>query len=193
MHCISRKLIKLNNIVKIFAETNRLLLREIVLTDAEAIFELDNDPEVHAFLGNNPIKTMDQAENIVNFIRLQYKENGIGRWAAVEKTSGRFIGWSGLKLIREQVNGHSGYYDLGYRLIRKYWSQGYAGEAATASLKYGFETLKLPVIYAIADIENAGSVRVLQKAGFRSANTFDYEGVPHYWFSLQKEEWNKIR
>lgn len=67
------------------AETERLILRELVVMDATDIFEMDSDPEVHLYLGNNPITTLQQAEDGIQYINKQYTENGIGRWAVVEK------------------------------------------------------------------------------------------------------------
>ena len=82
--------------MKIVVETERLILREFLLTDAEAFFEMDSNPEVHRYLGNKPIRTIDEAITVIKNIRQQYIANGIGRWAAIEKLSGEFIGWSGL-------------------------------------------------------------------------------------------------
>ena len=71
--------------MKIFIETKRLILREILPTDVDGLFELDSDPEVHKYIGNKPIKDKNQIIDIINFIRQQYKDNGIGRWAIIDK------------------------------------------------------------------------------------------------------------
>lgn len=77
------------------------------------MFKMDSDREVHHYLGNNPFKTLSESKANIKFIRQQYIENGIGRWAVIEKESGNFIGWAGLKLITDSCNNRSGYYDLG--------------------------------------------------------------------------------
>ena len=87
-----------------YLETERLILRELLPTDVVGMFELDSDPEVHKYLGNNPVRTIEETREIIKIICQQYLDNGIGRWAAIEKTSGEFIGWSGLKFIREYEN-----------------------------------------------------------------------------------------
>ena len=69
--------------MKIFAETERLILRELLPTDAEGMFEMDGDPEVHLYLGNNPVKSIEQSEADIEFIRKQYIEKCIGRWAVI--------------------------------------------------------------------------------------------------------------
>lgn len=174
--------------MKIFAETERLILREIVPSDQQGIFELDSDPEVHKFLGNKTIKTIEEAKQIIEFIRIQYVENGIGRWAVIEKETEAFIGWAGLKLITDTINNHTHYYDLGYRLIRKYWGKGFASESAKASLQYGFENLKLNSIYGMANVNNISSTKVLEKLGFFHIETFEYFGEGHNWFRIEIEK-----
>src|SRR5690606_25147557 len=119
--------------MEIFVETKRLILREILPTDIDGFFELDADPEVHRYLGNKPVKNKQQVVDVINFIRQQYLDNGIGRWAMIEKETNNFIGWAGLKLEKIKINNHINYYDLGYRLIRKHWGKGFATEGATAS------------------------------------------------------------
>ena len=173
--------------MRIFIETNRLLLREILPTDVDSLFELDNDPEVHRFLGNNPIQTKEQAAEMIAFIRQQYIDNGIGRWAVIDKQTNSFLGWAGLKLITEQTNNHINYLDVGYRLIKKYWGQGIATEAARASLAYAFNELQAPAVYAITDSNNTASHHVLLKVGLHFIETFEYHGFTHNWYKIDRE------
>ncbi|WP_069658807.1 GNAT family N-acetyltransferase [Arcticibacter eurypsychrophilus] len=172
----------------IIIETKRLLLRELVATDEQGIYELDSDPEVHRYLGNNPIKDIKQARQVITFIQQQYVTNGIGRLAIIEKETNSFVGWGGFKLITEPTNGHQGYHDLGYRLIRRYWGKGYATESSLAVVEYGFNQLNLPVIHAMANLENLSSRKVLEKTGFKNIETFDYDSIPHCWFKIINPE-----
>lgn len=71
--------------MEIFIETERLILREIVAEDEIALFEVDSNPKVNTYLGNNPVKNIEQIRSIIQFIRQQYIDNGIGRWAMIEK------------------------------------------------------------------------------------------------------------
>jgi RimJ/RimL family protein N-acetyltransferase len=87
------------------------------------------------------------------------------------------------------VNNYTNYYDLGYRLIKRYWGKGYATEAAIASLNYGFKVLDQQEIYAMTDSANKASQQVLQKAGLKRINKFEYEGTAHYWFAISREEY----
>lgn len=177
--------------MKIFIETQRLILRELAQADDEAMFELDADPEVQTFLGNRPIQHISQAREQISFIRKQYRSNGIGRWAVIEKETGAFAGWSGLKLITEPVNTQTGFYDLGYRFIKRYWGKGYATETAIAALAYGFGNLDLPEIYGMADVNHAASRAVLEKAGLKYLETFEYENRLHDRFRITKADWKK--
>lgn len=179
--------------MQIFIETERLILRELMPDDDQGLFEMESDKEVHTYLGNNPITTIEQARYYIGFIQQQYIDNGIGRWAVIEKATGNFIGWSGLKLMKELTNNHVEYYDLGYRFAKKYWGKGYATESAKAMLDYGFNQLAQSNIYALAHIGNSGSRNVLEKTGLRYIETFDWNGTDHDWFSISRQEWEQFR
>lgn len=175
--------------MKIFATTPRLILREVIPIDEDGFFELDSDPEVHKYLGGKPIQTIDEARAVITLIRRQYEQNGIGRWAVVEKKSNSFIGWCGLKLERKELNELINFYDLGYRFIKKYWGMGYATEAAVATLQYGFEQMDLEEIYGRADCDNAASNHILQKLGLKYIKSGVIEEINHHWYKITKEEW----
>ncbi len=177
--------------MNIFTETERFILREIIPQDIDGLFELDSDPQVHRYLGNKPVTSKKQLEVVIGFIRQQYLENGIGRWAIIDKASNNFVGWAGLKLVKESTNDHINYYDLGYRLSRKYWGQGIATESAIASLEYGFNILNINEIYAAAHTENIASNKILTKVGLKFIETFSYDGAKHNWYKIEKKEWVK--
>jgi len=175
--------------MRIFAETERLILREIVNMDVDTLFEMDSDPLVHTYLGNNPIRTKKETATIIDFIRKQYAEYGIGRWAAVEKQTGNFIGWSGLKYITEVENNHINFYDVGYRFMPKYWGKGFATESAKAAIRYGFEMLKTNEIYGIAHINNIASRKALENCGLRYIESFNWKDMTCDWLKITYQEW----
>jgi ribosomal-protein-alanine N-acetyltransferase len=175
-----------------YLETPRLILRAVKEEDAPGFFELDSDPEVHKFLGNQPVKDLKESEEVIKYIQKQYEENGIGRLAIIDKASGEFVGWSGLK-YETVVRAGFPYYDLGYRLKKKFWGQGIATEAAIASLKYGFQQRQLEEIYAAADLDNIGSNKVLQKVGLKLVDQFEYCQAPHNWYKITKAEWQEMQ
>jgi RimJ/RimL family protein N-acetyltransferase len=178
--------------MKFHIETERLILRELQTVDLQAWYEMDSDPAVHTYLGNQPVKNISHIENAFQSIQQQYAENGIGRWAMIEKSSGNFIGWSGLKFIREQENNHINFYDVGYRLHPNYWGKGYATESCKAALEYGFKTLNLKEIIGTANVENIKSRRVLEKCGLTFVNQFMWKDIKCDWLKITKEEWGKL-
>lgn len=171
-------------------ETERLILRNLGAEDVNGMFELNSNAQVQRFVGNQPIKSLAEAKENIEFIQAQYIKNGVGRLAVIDKQTGDFLGWGGLKLITEEMNGQHSFYELGYRLLPKYWGKGFATEVANASIKYGFEELKLDMIYGIADVENHASRNVLEKVGFKFIETFDYQSTPHCWFIMVKNDYS---
>jgi [ribosomal protein S5]-alanine N-acetyltransferase len=174
-------------------ETERLILRELQPSDDIGMFELDSNPLVHQYLGNNPIHTIKEARNVIDLVRSQYDRNGIGRWATIEKESGNFIGWSGLKFIEEPENNRVRFYDVGYRLMPKYWGKGYATESAKAAIDYGFTQLKLNEIIGSANVENTRSRRALEKCGLTFVEQFYWHGIHCDWLHISKEKWEQNR
>lgn len=166
---------------KIFIETERLVLREIIPEDAKAFFEMDSNPEVVKYVGIKPLTEIGQSIEMIKSIRKQYEENGIGRWAVIQKDNGKLVGWSGLKLIKE-INNHKNIHDLGYRFIPEYWGKGYATETSRAVLKYAFNEMKLGKVFAYADVENSASHHVLRKLGFEEKGTFIDAGDECFWY-----------
>ncbi len=167
-------------------QTPRLILRELLPSDDIGLFELDSNPEVHTYVGKNPITTIEQAREVIAFIRQQYIDNGIGRLAVIHKETNAFMGWAGLKLYKTEANAHSNFYELGYRFIQKYWGKGYATEAAKAIIDYGFNEMGLTEIFAMTDIDNKASRHVLEKCGFTYIEDFDLEGQNCAWFKICK-------
>lgn len=178
--------------MKVRLETKNLILREIRDTDIEGMFFLDSNKEVHKYLGNNPIKTKQQAKESIHFIQLQYKERGIGRFAVIEKVTNEFIGWSGLKLNsgeKEKLNDFDEFIDIGYRFIPKFWGKGYATESSIAALDYGFHTMDYDIIYGAAELDNIASNKILKKIGLRFSNEFLYDKIKCNWYELKKEDY----
>lgn len=145
-------------------ETERLILRKFIDDDLEAVFKLRKDAEMMRFI-REPQKNRRESENWLKLISSRWESEKIGFCAVVEKTSGRVIGWCGLWKLAE-----NGEIEVGYAIAKKFWKRGLASEAAEAFLDYGFETLKLEKIVAVARPENLASRRVMEKLGMH----FDY-------------------
>lgn len=177
--------------MKVIAETPRLILRQLELSDAEDLFEMDSDPQVHLFIENNPVKSIDQIYEVIEMLQKQYADNGIARWAVVDKATQECIGWCGLKLYKDDLNKHSNFYEHGYRFKQKHWGKGYATESSKAVLTYGFDHFDVSSIYAITHPNNVNSQKVLGKLGFDFVETFDDEGDLTHWYELKKSNWTR--
>jgi RimJ/RimL family protein N-acetyltransferase len=178
--------------MSIYIETDRLYIRELEPRDEAGMFLMDSDPEVHRYLGNNPVKTPAEVGAVIEFVRRQYAEAGIGRWAVLEKDTGDFVGWTGFKLMRERVNGRQDFYDFGYRHTRKHWGKGYATEAARAALDYGIDRLGFTDVYAMTDIDNGASRHILEGLGFRLQEIFPYDAEPNWRAAGAPTTWYKL-
>ena len=166
-------------------------MRPFTINDVQNLFDLDVDPEVHVFLGNNPVKSLEESELMLQSILAQYRKHQLGRLAIIRKEDNQFIGWAGIKL-EENVRDFA-YYDLGYRLKKQFWGQGIATEAAKALLEYGFQNLKLETINAAAEEDHTASNKVLNKIGMRCTQRFIFDNSPCNWYTLQKKQWLKSR
>lgn len=171
-------------------ETERLILREFLDSDVNSLFELDSDPLVHKYLGNKPIKDKNECVNYIKHCKEQYKTKGICRLALIEKETNSFIGWSGLRFYEKEVfNNRTHFYDVGYRLIPKYWGKGYATESGKASVDYAFNVMQLETIYGITEMGNEASHNSLLKIGLDYIEDFYYEKeeLMLRWYSIKNK------
>ena len=175
--------------MNLILETDRLFLREMKLSDAAALFEMDCNPKVHKYLWNKPMNSIDQVCDYIEMVRNQYVQNKIGLFVVIEKETGELIGWAGLKYNTEKVNNKINFYDIGYRLNEKSWGKGYASEVAFAWLDYGFKTMNIDTMMAAAHAENGASNAILKKIGMKITEQYLEDGVLWNWFELKS---NKI-
>lgn len=168
-------------------ETERLILRPLELSDAEAMFEMDNNPEVHKYLWQTPTQTIDETIKVIEYVNRQYAENNIGRFATIVKETGEFIGWTGIKFVNDhEENGNTNFYDYGYRLNEKFWNKGYATEASVMWLDYGFNKMNIDKMNAYTHAQNGASNHVLQKVGMKFMEDYpDKDGVIWKWWQME--------
>ena len=163
-------------------ETERLILRKISPIDENSLFRLDSDPLVHQYLGNSPVTEMHQIKDVIELITKQYENLGIGRYAVLLKETNEFIGWAGLKMYTEKLNGHQHFYDLGYRFIPAFWGKGYATEASLAWIDIARSQFKAKDVFAMVDSKNMASKKVLEKCGLIYQNSFEFDEIMHLWY-----------
>jgi RimJ/RimL family protein N-acetyltransferase len=144
-------------------ETERLSLRKLNLEDAGFIFELLNEPAFVRFIGDRGIKTLDDARAyLIKGPLASYERFGFGSWLVQFKTSGEALGMCGL-VKRDTLAD----IDIGYAFLERFWLKGYASESAAAVKTYGMQVLGIKRLVAIADPDNAGSIKVLEKIGLK--------------------------
>lgn len=162
--------------------TERLELREFSLNDAKGFFEMNADQEVIKFTGDRAFVDVEETEQFI-LAYDQYEKYGYGRWSAYLKGTEDYLGFCGLKYSPEKRET-----DIGFRLIRKYWNQGFATEAAMACLEIGFQKFGLEKIVGRAMSDNQASIRVLEKMSM--VKQFDYieEGKPWVQYELNASD-----
>ena len=174
--------------MKPIIETKRLALRKITLEDSEDMLRLHSHPVVQKYTGEATIEALEEMEKAIRIRLENYPKYGFGRWGTFIKDGMEFIGWAGLAYLPEFDE-----IDIGYRFLPQYWGKGYATEASHAILEYGFETLGLTRIIAIAMKENLGSIRVMQKIGMQFEKYAPYEpgGEDVVWYEFNKSDYKK--
>ena len=168
--------------MKIKVETERLLIRELQNIDENDFFEMDSDPEVHKYIDNNPVKTIEEVRATIEIFK---KYETI--FAVVDKNTNECIGWSGLRFCSETINNKSNFYELGYRFKRKHWGKGFATESGKAIINFGFANMKIDKIIAVTNAKNENSKKVLHKLNFSYVESFIDEGQSNDWFELKNQ------
>ncbi len=163
-------------------ETERLILREHILSDAPFFLELNTNILVTRYTGDGPFKDLQAAENIVKYVMSQYKENGYGRWLVIEKETNNSIGWCGLKFHTDTKET-----DIGYRFLKSAWGKGYATEAAKACVEYGFKHFNLTTIIADAMLDNTASINVFKKLGMTYLKDTQIDATPSVKYQIKNK------
>ncbi|MFE2727354.1 GNAT family N-acetyltransferase [Kitasatospora sp. NPDC059327] len=160
--------------------TERLVLRRFTAADVDLLVELDADPEVTRYLtgGRATPREVVERELLPLYFDHYERYRELGWWAAEDRAGGDFLGWFE---FRPTDRPDGGEVELGYRLRRPAWGHGYATEGARALIHRGFTELGVRRVVAYTMAVNAGSRRVMEKAGLRYVRTFheDYpEPIP---------------
>ncbi|TDD87303.1 GNAT family N-acetyltransferase [Actinomadura rubrisoli] len=158
-----------SELVKVFLETERLVLRWFTEADVDELVLLDSDPQVMRFLTGEPTPRLEIEEEVLPRILRDYDRGPAGRWAALERSTGEFVGWLALQ---PPEDGSVVDVELGYRLKASVWGRGYATEGARALIRKGFTELGVERVWAQTMAVNLASRRVLEKAGLRYVRTF---------------------
>lgn len=141
-------------------ETERLKIREFIDSDIDNLYNLLNDAEVMQYCSGS--LNYKQTQKWFDSIKKYYNKIGYDYWAAIEKTTGEFIGQLGI--IQQEVDNE--WIDcIAFMICKDKWGKGYATEGGKGCIRYGLEVLKLKKIYATVEKSNTSSKIVLEKIG----------------------------
>ena len=162
-------------------ETPRLILREFTPQNADALACVLSDPETMRYYP----APYDRAgvEQWIARNRERYKNDGVGLWAMLLKSTAELIGDCGI--ICQEVEGEN-LYEIGYHLRRDLWHQGLATEAAVACRDWGFEHLKTSRLISLIRPGNLPSCRVAERNGMTIWKEVIWRGLQHHVYSVER-------
>ena len=149
-------------------ETDRLILRRLVMDDLDDLFALYSDAQVRKYFPEGTLTYEQTKEELEWFLNGHPAHPELGLWATIQKETGKFIGRCGL--LPWTLDGRDEV-EVAYMIAREYWRQGFGSEAAQRILQYGFEQLQLSRLICLIDKDNEASIKVATGLGM----TFEKE------------------
>jgi len=166
--------------MSIIAQTPRIIIREFLAEELETYLKHFTDEQVTLHL---PKRSREERIIIFNNALTQYQiTSATGIWAIFDSATHDFAG----SCLLRPFDDKAGVLELGYSLEQKYWGRGIATEMANAILAHGFNDNTITEIVAVTTLANAGSQRVLQKAGFNQGDNLIRNGEELAYFKLAK-------
>ena len=160
-------------------QSERLYVRRYTLEDEEAFFQLNSDAEIMRFI--RPPKSRQESKAfLAENIGFYEKHPGLGRWALVERGSGKIVGTFSLLPLEHTDDVH-----IGYALMKDNWGKGYASEIVKAGIDYAFRELKLSSIAAVTYPEHFVSQKVLLRNGFDRDGVYHEEGQDNFFIQAK--------
>lgn len=158
--------------------TERLVIRQWQEADIQPFAHLHADFRVMEFFPS--VKTFEESFKDYENNLAHLKKHGYGWWAVGERKKDNFIGFIGLKYLDYYEALFTPAVEISWKLAYDYWGKGYAREGALATLKYGFEALKLPEIISVTSFPNVRSQRVMERIGMHHdpREDFDHPRLP---------------
>jgi RimJ/RimL family protein N-acetyltransferase len=167
----------------VIAQTERLILRHFHIVDGEAMDRVFGDAEVMKH-GDGAHPPEWVRKWLRGCLEDYYQKWGFGLWAVVDKNTRNTMGFCGLSRFND-VGGQPET-EIGYRLARQYWGNGFATEAARAVRDHGFQTLGLNRLISIIDAKNAASINVAEKIGMRFEKEVIFQGFPDCVYAMAR-------
>jgi ribosomal-protein-alanine N-acetyltransferase len=161
--------------------TDRLTLRPLSLDDLEWFAAMRGDKDIMRFIGRVGAVPREIAEERLHRHLECWAERGLGMFGVRERGQETAVGWAGL----QPMDG-TDEIEVGYAFGRDAWGRGYATEVARALVRWGFETLELERIVAVAYAENTASRRVMDKLGMQFEGVRYIYGTDSVYYSLTR-------
>lgn len=155
-------------------ETERLIMRRWQDSDREPFAELNGDPDTLRFFPSTLNRAASDA--LIEVIESRFDSQGYGLWALEVAATGEFIGFTGLNPMPDDVPGAGGT-EVGWRLVKRAWHQGYATEAASAALGVAFGGVGLSEIWSMTAVLNEPSIAVMRRIGLTEVDRFDHPKI----------------
>jgi RimJ/RimL family protein N-acetyltransferase len=175
-------------------ETERLRLRDWREEDIEPFIRLTNTGPVMRWLGG--VKPADEHRDIIRDRIMRWQsERGFTFWVVERKADDALLGFCGIKLADGEGSPIAGEYEIGWRLREDAWGQGYAKEAASASLDFAFDRLGAEQVVAITFAGNEASWGLMERLGMRRRAELDHDDPrfpdlnPTIVYSIDREAW----
>jgi len=157
------------------------------MDDLNDLSIIRSDPDVMRFIGTGEPQLRPRVKEILGDMLAGWKQRGFGRWAVILKEGNKLIGWCGLTFLEETPE-----VQIGYGIEKSYWGRGFSTEAALASLRYGFEVMKIDRIVGVAMAENVASRRVMEKIGMRYEKVGHWYGAELVCYAISRNEYRKM-
>lgn len=174
--------------------SSRLGFREWKNSDLDAMAEICADKDVMEFFPSTLSK--DQTLEFINTRQLKFAKNGFCYYAVEILETNELIGFIGLSRQEYDAGFENPFVDIGWRLKKSSWFKGYATEGAKKCLEYGFRTLELKIIYAIAPSLNIKSTHIMDKIGMKKYSKFMHPSIDDdsnlkecIAYKITSEEW----
>jgi RimJ/RimL family protein N-acetyltransferase len=173
-------------------ETERLLLRNWTRDDLDPWLALNTEP-VMRWLGG--VRSPERALATITDALMPWQESrGFTFWAVERKADRCLLGFCGLKIADDAGSPVEGDYEIGWRLREDAWGQGYAREAAAASLDHAFNVLGAERVIALTVTGNRPSWGLMERLGMTRRLDLDYQGPE--WaegavivYMIRRDEW----
>ncbi len=160
-----------NNRVRLVISTTRLILREFVPTDWEAVSSFLSDPDVTRYMHFSHYSRSDLRDWFDWCIEnSQREQHAAYNWAITLRATEHPIGWLGIGVPSKPAD--AGERDFGFALDKRYWGRGYMTEALRAILAFEFGSMGSKRIYATCETDNVASARVMERVGMQYEGTF---------------------